>query len=206
MRRSEFEVEQTEEIEAFLGEMSFGFLGTVDAEGGCRVTPNNFAYSDGIFYFHGSLAGEKMKQLKANNRVSFTVAREFALVPSYFTDAELACPATAFFKSVMASGETQMVTDPQEKALALSLFMQKLQPEGGYVPIEADNPKYAGQLKAVAVFKLVPSSLTAKFKFGQNMKEQARIAVMDKLAERGGDGDAESVAMMQKYCPFHSKN
>lgn len=205
MRRKEFAVDQSEEIEAFLAEMSFGFLGTVDGEGGCRVTPLNFAYGEGVFYFHGSLAGEKMKQIKQDSRVSFTVAREFSLIPSYFTDEELVCPATSYFKSVMASGEAVIVDDPQEKAMALSLFMNKLQPEGGYLPIDAGNPKYAGQLKAVCVYKLVPSSLTAKFKFGQNLREPARSSIMDGLLQRGGDGDEETVNMMQKYCPFHGE-
>ncbi|WP_223069469.1 pyridoxamine 5'-phosphate oxidase family protein [Paenibacillus caui] len=205
MRRTEFEIEQPEEMEAFLAEMSFGFLGTVGEDGLSRVTPLNFVYGNGVFYFHGSQAGEKMKHMKSDNRVSFTVAREFAVIPSYFTDPKLACPATSFFKSVMVQGTAHIVEDLDEKAQALSLFMNKLQPEGGYDPIDPKDPGYGGQLKAVAVYKVVPSAMSAKFKFGQNLKEPRRTHVMEGLRERDGDGDAETLQMMLKYCPFHTE-
>lgn len=98
MRRKEFTVDEEQEITTFLDQCSFGFLGTVSPDGQPRVTPLNFVYMDGCFYFHGSLAGEKMKQIKQDSSVSFTVAEEFSLIPSYFSDPELACPATSFFK------------------------------------------------------------------------------------------------------------
>lgn len=204
MRRKEFKVEQEEELEAFLNEMSFGFLGTIDEQGRPRVTPLNFVYIGGYFYFHGSHAGGKMEAIRKMDKVCFTVADEFALIPSYFTDPQMACPATAFFKSVTAFGTAEIVTDLSEKAAAMEKFMQKLQPEGGYDPIDAENPKYRPQLKAVAVVRIVPEEITAKFKFGQNLKEEDRSAVISGLEARGGERDAETVEMMKKFCPYHS--
>ncbi|MMZ62266.1 Pyridoxamine 5'-phosphate oxidase [compost metagenome] len=139
MRRKEFHVEDKQEIEMFLKEMSFGFLGTVGSDGWSRVTPLNFVYDGNYFYFHGSLAGEKMKHLAHDPRVSFTVAKEYAIIPSYFTDPLLACPASAFFKSVMVRGIVEKVEDLNEKASAFTMFMEKLQPEGGYQPITAEE-------------------------------------------------------------------
>ncbi|AHV98717.1 pyridoxamine 5'-phosphate oxidase family protein [Paenibacillus sabinae] len=204
MRRKEFKVEQEEELEAFLNEMSFGFLGTIDEQGRPRVTPLNFVYIGGCFYFHGSHAGGKMEAIREMDKVCFTVADEFALIPSYFTDPQMACPATAYFKSVTAFGTAEIVTDLSEKAAAMEKFMQKLQPEGGYDPIDAENPKYRPQLKAVAVVRIVPEEITAKFKFGQNLKEEDRSAVISGLEARGGERDAETVEMMKKFCPYHS--
>ncbi|AIQ49144.1 flavin-nucleotide-binding protein [Paenibacillus sp. FSL R7-0273] len=204
MRRKEFKIEQEEEITAFLQAMSFGFLGTVDEQGHPRVTPLNFVYSDGSFYFHGSHAGGKMDSIRRHKQVCFTVADEFALIPSYFSDPELACPATAYFKSVTAYGQAELVEDLTEKAAVMSLFMQKLQPEGGYIPITADDPKYRPGLRAVAVVRITPGELTAKFKFGQNLKEDKRNGVISGLTERGGVRDAETLEMMQKFCPYHS--
>ncbi|NGM83707.1 pyridoxamine 5'-phosphate oxidase family protein [Paenibacillus sp. 7124] len=204
MRRKEFKVEQEEELEAFLNEMSFGFLGTIDEQGRPRVTPLNFVYIGGCFYFHGSHAGGKMEAIRRMDKICFTVADEFALIPSYFTDPQMACPATAYFKSVTAFGKAEIVTDLSEKAAAMEKFMQKLQPEGGYDPIDAENPKYRPQLKAVAVVRIVPEEITAKFKFGQNLKEEERSAVISGLEARDGERDAETVEMMKKFCPFHS--
>ncbi|QSF44258.1 pyridoxamine 5'-phosphate oxidase family protein [Paenibacillus tianjinensis] len=204
MRRKEFKIEQEEEIREFLQGMSFGFLGTSDEQGAPRVTPLNFVYDQGNFYFHGSHAGGKMESIRQQKKVCFTVADEYALIPSYFSDPELACPATAYFKSVTAYGQAEIVEDSNEKAAVLSLFMQKLQPQGGYAPIVADDPRYRSRLKGVAVVRIVPEELTAKFKFGQNLKEDERAGVTRGLAERNGERDAETLEMMKKYCPYHS--
>lgn len=108
MRRKEFKIEQEEEVAQFLQEMSFGFLGTSDEQGQPRVTPLNFVYMEGCFYFHGSHAGGKMESIRQQARVCFTVADEYALIPSYFSDPHLACPATAYFKkrNCLWSGRT----------------------------------------------------------------------------------------------------
>ncbi|AZK48381.1 pyridoxamine 5'-phosphate oxidase family protein [Paenibacillus lentus] len=205
MRRKEFAMNENEqEVESFLQEMTFGFLGTVGSDGMCRVTPLNFVYGNGYFYVHGSLAGEKMKHLKSNSNVSFTVAKEYAIIPSYFTHPQLACPASAYFKSVMVSGHVEIVNDLQEKADAFSMFMQKLQPEGGYAPIDPANTLYAGQLKAVALIRIVPAKISAKFKFGQNLKADTFENVVEALRKRGENLDDETVEQMQKYCPFHA--
>ncbi len=93
MRRKEFRMTEEAEIHEFLQEMSFGFLGTVGEDGWSRVTPLNFVYDGEHFYFHGSLAGEKMKQSTRDPQVCFTLAKEYAIIPSCFTDPKLACPA-----------------------------------------------------------------------------------------------------------------
>ncbi|MBD7969706.1 pyridoxamine 5'-phosphate oxidase family protein [Paenibacillus gallinarum] len=204
MRRKEFTIEQEAEIEAFLAEKTYGFLGTISVDGDPHITPLNFVYDNGYVYFHGSLAGEKMKHLKAKTRVSFNVAEEYALIPSYFSDPLLACPATAYFKSVTVFGHAEKVSDPSEKAKALSLFMNKLQPEGGYTPIIANDALYKGQLKAVAVIRIVPDRVTAKFKFGQNLEQSKHEKVQALLEERGTNKDVETAELMRKFCPFHT--
>ncbi|MCU6339755.1 pyridoxamine 5'-phosphate oxidase family protein, partial [Enterobacter quasiroggenkampii] len=93
MRRKEFEVMDTMEIEQFMQEMSFGILGTINEDGWPELTPLNFVYHNGFIYFHGSVSGRKMKNIKADQRVTFSVAKEYAIIPSYFTEAKLACPA-----------------------------------------------------------------------------------------------------------------
>lgn len=204
MRRKEFQIDNEEELTDFLSSMSFGFLGTTDAEGHPRVTPLNFVYTGGNFYFHGSHAGGKMEAIRNQPQVCFTVADEFALIPSYFSDPHLACPATAYFKSVTAFGTAEPVSDIEEKAVVLSLFMKKLQPEGGYDEITPEDPKYRSRLKGVALIRITPNEMTAKFKFGQNLKEDERTGIMNGLTERGGERDAETIELMKKYCPHHS--
>ena len=177
MRRKEFAVEDRREAEKFLEETSYGFLGLVTESGDPSVVPLNFVYFRGAIYFHGSQAGEKMNSLRRHNRVCFSAAREYAVIPSYFTDAKYACPATVFFKSVMVRGKAEIVQDPGEKAEVFAAFMRKLQPEGGYSAIDLNDEVYARQIRGTAIVKIHIEEMTAKFKFGQNWPEEKRASV-----------------------------
>jgi uncharacterized protein len=203
VRRKEFSIEEHKEIENFLNEMSFGYLGTVGEDGFPHLTPLNYVYWDGSLYFHGSHAGAKMREIAEAGKVSFAVAKEYAIIPSYYSDERLACPATAFFKSVHIRGLAEKVVDLEEKAKVLTALMEKLQPEGGYDPITPEDSEYRKALKAVAVVRIAVEELTAKFKFGQNMEETRRSGIVEKLGERGRPDDAETAELMRKYCPMH---
>lgn len=202
MRREEFEVASVEETELFLQEMSFGVLGLQNEEYPYLV-PINFAYRNGNVYVHGSKIGHKMEALGENPRVSFNVAKEYAIIPSYYSDPVFACPATAYFKSVLIRGTAALVEDVEEKAEALSALMEKLQPEGGYDPIDPDIAAYASRVRGVAVVRITPDHLTAKFKFGQNLPEAKNEHIRAELLDRGRPADAETAALMARYCPAH---
>jgi len=202
MRRKEFDMAgDREEADAFLAEMTHGFLGTIGPDGWPGITPLNYVYHANAIYFHGSRIGEKMASIAADPRVTFNVAKEFAIIPSYFTDPVMACPASAYFKSVLIRGRAHVVEHLEEKAAALESFMRKLQPEGGYKPIAADDREYIPRLKGVSVVRIDIEAMTAKFKFGQNMKEDMRTSVMQQLHDRDRPLDAETAALMRQYCP-----
>ena len=203
MRRSEHSETDAAEIEAFLRRMSFGYLGTQSETAYPSIVPLNFVWHAGAVYFHSSRLGQKVKELKRNNAVTFCVADEVALVPSYFISDKFACPATAFFKSVMVYGRAEIVEEADEKVAALAAFMQKLQPEGGYSPFDINDDENRREIKSVLVVKIVPDSISAKFKFGQNRNEEEWTKTRNGLAERGKPKDAEAVAEMEKRCPFH---
>jgi uncharacterized protein len=203
MRRKEHTETNLVEIERFLAQMSFGFLATQSEMAYPAIVPLNFVWAMGAIYFHSSRLGQKVKDLKLNNNVTFCVADETALIPSYFTSEKLACPATAFFKSVMIYGKAQFVEDIDEKVEALSAFMKKLQPEGGYAPFDITDEEYRREIKSVLVTRITPDSISAKFKFGQNRNEKEWTHVRDGLVSRNKIKDAEAVAAMEKRCPFH---
>ncbi|TDG00275.1 pyridoxamine 5'-phosphate oxidase family protein [Paenibacillus piri] len=205
MRRKEFEMMDIGEIGQFLHEMSFGILGTLHEDGWPELTPLNFVYYNNHVYFHGSMAGQKMKNMKADQRVTFSVAKEYSVIPSYFTDPMLACPATSFFKSVLIKGHAEILSDLAEKAAALSAFMRKLQPEGGYAPIDPSDPDYTGQLKSTSVVRIVIHELSAKYKFGQNKPAAELEQIACQLRERDTELDVQTLAMMEAYCPHHRK-
>ncbi len=204
MRRKEFRMEDEAEVTAFLQEMSFGYLGMTGSDGWPYVIPLNFAYAEGKIYLHGSRIGEKISCLSQDDKVTFSVAKEYAILPSYFTDPVFACPATSYFKSVFIKGHAKLLQDTHDKAKALSVFMAKLQPEGGYAPIDADDPKYVPRINGVSVIEITIADLQAKFKFGQNLKEADRQTIISRLHERDAEYDEETIRLMKQFCPHHS--
>jgi nitroimidazol reductase NimA-like FMN-containing flavoprotein (pyridoxamine 5'-phosphate oxidase superfamily) len=185
-------------MERVLMAAGHGFLGVTRPDGWPAVVPLNFVYTDGRVYYHGAREGEKMGSVQADDRVTFLVVEAFSLVPSYFRDPRLACPATQYYKSVVVRGRARVVHEPEEKARALQALMEKLQPEGGYQPISASDPLYRKSLATTAVVAIDVDEMTGKFKFGQNLSSAKREAVAGRLEARGGAGDRVTAEEMRR--------
>lgn len=212
MRRAEFQIDNQEQMDTFLKEQRFGVLGTIGQDGFPRLTPILFVYipEQEAFYFHSSRKGEKVRQLEACSHAAFSVSEIHAMIPSSFLDPVYACPATTYFRSVHARGQMEIVSDPNEKTMFFTAFMEKLQPEGGYAPFDWTMTGYAKQEAAMIVYKLKIHELTAKFKFGQNLNDKQRNLVTQGLLERQAPGDHETIQWMEeldpKRCPFHQQD
>jgi hypothetical protein len=84
------------------------------------------------------------------------------------------------------------VSDKKEKTIALNGLLKKYQPEGGYEPIKPDMDV----LKGVEVIKIVPESLTGKYKIGQNMDMKSRIDLAKQILERNSSTAKETLDIM----------
>lgn len=193
VRRTDYEMTERDQMDQLLREATHGYLGLTGPDGWPRVVPLNFVTLDGKLYFHGATEGEKMDSIAADDRVTFVVVEDFSLVPSYFRDPKFACPATQYYKAVAIRGRARVVEDVDEKAKALQALMEKLQPEGGYVPITAEDKLYRKSLRTTAVVAVEIERMTAKFKFGQNLPTAKREAVADQLSARGCPIDHRTV-------------
>lgn len=196
MRRKDFQELDRQSIEELLDAATHGFLSFVRPEGTPGIVAVNFVRVGPVIYFHGSPEGEKMRSLAANPEVALMVAGAMSLVPSYFTNSELACPASQFYRAVIVRGCVRIVEDHAEKAAVLQALMEKLQPEGGHAPIRATDSRYRRQLATTAVVALPMEQVSAKFKLGQNLPRNKRASIARQLAERGGPSDAETATAM----------
>ena len=70
--------------------------------------------------------------------------------------------------------------------------MKKYQPEGGYETIKPDMDV----LKGVEVIKIVPESLTGKYKIGQDMDIKSRIELAKQILERNSSTAKETLDIM----------
>jgi nitroimidazol reductase NimA-like FMN-containing flavoprotein (pyridoxamine 5'-phosphate oxidase superfamily) len=160
--------------------------------------PINFAVAKGALYFHGSRTGRKIDWLTDNPRASFSVVTPYALIDSDFSSRNgLACPATQFFASVIIDGVIAWVTAREEKIVALSALMRKLQPKGGYRPL--DDAAYAKALDATTLYKLTPAHIGLKEKFGQRLSEERFMMILEHLDKRDTPIDRQTIEQMHRH-------
>lgn len=195
MRRSEFQITDADAIETFLAECDYGVLSIISGGEPYGVAVN-FAYVDGIFYFHGALEGRKAGAIGTHAMSSFTAVKPYAYIPSYLSDTRSACPATQFYASVVASGTVERLDESAQKAFGLNALMQKMQSEGGYETIDAANPIYTKMLEKTGVYAITPDFITLKVKAGQNLPKERKTGLIEKLEARG---EHATVQQMKEY-------
>ncbi|AOO65029.1 putative pyridoxamine 5'-phosphate oxidase [Sulfurospirillum halorespirans DSM 13726] len=197
MRRAEFEVNDTKRIEELFAECEYGTLSLMDDLVPYGV-PLNFVWYEKSLCFHGSKEGRKMELIAKNPKASFSVVKPLSLIPSYFSNTRSASPATQFFISAHVTGLIEIVSNADLKCLMLTSLMQKLQPEGGYDAIEATNPIYTKMIEQTGLFRLNPESISLKFKAGQNLTDERKKSLIEKLHERGNTLDLLTIEMINQ--------
>ncbi len=128
MRKAKKEIQDRNVIIDLLSTCHVGRLGTIGKDGYPMVKPLNFAYHDKRIYFHTALAGEKIEDIKRDNRVCFEIDKPLALVKAK----NQPCEAAYRYQSVVIRGRAVLVDDETERMLGLDSIMRKYQPEGGY--------------------------------------------------------------------------
>jgi nitroimidazol reductase NimA-like FMN-containing flavoprotein (pyridoxamine 5'-phosphate oxidase superfamily) len=128
VRKANKEIKDVPVIEQLLKTCHVGRLGTIGRGGYPVVKPLNFTHHEGKIYFHTALAGEKIDDIKRNNRVCFEVDQPIAFVRAV----NQPCEAEYLYRSVIIKGRASLVEDQGERTLAFKSLMDKYQPEGGY--------------------------------------------------------------------------
>ena len=191
-----FEITEQKLIDEVLATVEYGVLALFAKKP--YAVPVNFVYLNDVIYFHGSTKGKKMDILRENKHVSFNINSEAAIIPSYYSSAEnLACPATTFFKSVTIDGEAEIVESRTEIVSAFTAFMEKLQPEGQYKPL--DSEEYEKTFKGLSVVKININKLSAKFKFGQNLNKERFQLLIENLKKSGSDSDLLTLESIRTF-------
>lgn len=196
MRRSEFEIKDKSIIEDILNSSeycTFAFC----KDNTPYSLPVNFVYTDDIVYFHGAKKGKKKEFIESNSKASFSIAQPYSMIQSYFSSSDgMACPATQFFRSLCADGDIIIVKDYDEKVKALSIMMQKLQPEGQYKPLS--DEVYKKMINATEVFRFDIKEICGKVKLGQHLPKEKFDMILEHLEKRGSKIDKLTVKLMRE--------
>jgi hypothetical protein len=186
------EIKSKEKIIEFLNSESTGRIASVDVNGFPQIIPMNFVFINDVIYMHSHIRGEKLENIKRNDKVGFEVDRSLEFLPSYFFDPTDASLADTLYISVIMKGMCIIVEEKEEKTLALNGLMQKYQPEGGYEPM---NPKMK-VLNEVAVIKVIPNTIRGKYKIGQNLKHDERLELAENIFKRNSPSARQTLEIM----------
>lgn len=168
MRQSKKEIKDREVITRLLRTCIVGRLGTVTKDGYPMVKPLNFAYEEGRIYFHTAREGEKIEDIRRDDRVCFEVDLPIA----YVRGDENPCRAEYLYRSVIVRGKASIVEERTEQVHALRLLMEKYQPEGGYGEFSEEK------LRITGIVRIDIEEMTGKEDLG---KGEAREAVLTAL-------------------------
>jgi len=186
------EIKSKKKVIEFLSSQQTGRISSIDENGFPQIIPMNFVFINDAVYMHSHIRGEKLDNIRRNQKVGFEVDKSLEFLPSYFSDPTDASLADTLYISVVIKGNASIVSDKKEKTNALNGLMKKYQPEGGYEPIKPDMDV----LKGVEVIKIVPESLRGKYKIGQNMDMKSRIDLAKQILERNSHTAKETLDVM----------
>ena len=141
-----------EEIDTLLAEAKVGHLGTQNADGYPYVLPVHFAYTTDCIYIHGLNQGQKLTNIKNNNKICFETANMEGLILD-----DKACDVNTKYKSVVIFGTASMVDSKEEKIEALNKIV------GKYTPQLSGQTYPDNMLKGTGVIKITIETMTGKY-------------------------------------------
>lgn len=112
MRRKDKKLNMEESI-ALLKKANYGILSLSVQDSFGYGVPLNYAYENGVIYFHCAKEGQKLDYIKKNNKVSFCVVDSVELLPSKFD---------TNYKSVIIFGEACEVIGEEKKNGLMALI------------------------------------------------------------------------------------
>lgn len=186
------EIKSKDKIKEFLDAEHVGRIASIDETGYPQIIPMNFVFLNDAIYLHTHTRGEKLDNIKRNDKVGFEVDRELEFLPSYFEDPKDASLADTMYISVVIKGSASIIEEKNEKALALNGLMKKYQPEGGYEPLTPEMDV----IDEVAIIKVTPDSIRGKYKIGQNLRKGERADLAKKIYERNTPSAIDTLKIM----------
>lgn len=197
------EIQSKKKIIEFLHNQPVGRIASIDINGYPQVIPMNFVFvqaedphinsqsiikSDAV-YMHSHPFGEKLDNIKRNEKVGFEVDQHICFLPSYYFHPSDASQADTLYISVVIKGNASIVEDNKEKASALNALMKKYQKEGRYQTLHP----YMSSVNEVTVIKIVPKEMHGKYKIGQHWASAYRLKIAGNIIEREGKGQAKAI-------------
>jgi transcriptional regulator len=167
------------------------------------VVPTQFALvSTAEVVLHLARPNPIWEALAENPAVLLSVAGDWAYVPAAWKaigdeDPRMGIPTT-YYAAVQLVADATVVDDADEKAAILRTQLGVTEPGSG----AADPAEHGRRLSGIRGLRLAVRDVRAKFKYGGNVDDEHRAAVVEHLADRDGPGDAAAIAHLQRRTPL----
>ncbi len=163
------------------------------------VVPTQFLLDGDRVLLHLAAPNPIFEALAEQPRVVLSVAGDWAFIPSAWKaigaeDPALGIPTT-YYAAVQLEGAATVSIEPEMVASVLRRQLSALQPE---VPIADPELAHAAKLRSIRAITIGIDNVRAKFKFGGNVDEDHRRAVIDRLQARGHPGDRAAAAHTER--------
>ena len=108
-----------------------GVLAVLGDDGYPYTVPINYYYTDGKIYLHCAKSGHKLDAIRSNPKVSFCVVERDDILQEKFT---------TLFKSTVAFGKAEILTDKEEMRSSVTALAEKYCPDFlDEVPTEVEH-------------------------------------------------------------------
>jgi transcriptional regulator len=170
------------------------------------VVPTQFVLEADTVWLHLVRANPIFGALADNPRLLLSVADDWAFIPSSWKaigeeDPALGIPTT-YYGAVQLAGTARVHDErsaPGSVAAILRRQLGTFQPDEGVGDPAAAHPD---KLLAILGIEIRVEQVTAKFKYGGNVDAEHRTAVVARLRERGGPGDAAAAThVLRRLAP-----
>ena len=197
-----------DEVRAFARAQGFGHLVVPGNREVPVVVPTQFVLDDvdrapfPDVLLHLARPNPVWAALDERATVVLSVAGDWAYVPSAWKavgdeDPALGIPTT-YYAAVQLVGEAAVLDDDEAKLDVLRRQLAILEPDVAH----ADPHVHRRRLNGIRAIRIRVRDVAGKFKYGGNVDDEHRRAVADRLADRGGPGDAAALRHLQRRTPL----
>ena len=110
---------------------------------------------------------------------------------------------TTYYAAVQLRGRAEVRQAPADVAAVLRRQLAVIQPA---TPIAAPEEAHLARLKGIRAVVLRVEDVVAKFKYGGNVDEAHRRAVVERLRNRGGPGDKAAARQTERRLAETAQN
>jgi transcriptional regulator len=166
------------------------------------VVPTQFALADpSLVLLHLARPNPIWPALAENPLVVLSVAGDWSYIPAAWKaigdeDPRMGVPTT-YYAAVQLIASAEIVDQPEAKAAILREQLGLTEPGSG----AADPSEHGRTLNGIRGLRLAVRDVRAKFKYGGNVDDAHRAAIVERLSERRGPGDSAAVTHLRRRTP-----